>query len=317
MKKELTSKTPKTRLHNIPVPIIGLTGGIATGKSTVSDKLKALGHPVICADTLVKEIYKTSKTTDHLKKYYPQVLSGEKVDFKKLREKFFLDKTIQEDILITEDVLDALDNVHAEHLFSEQLSELGDKYVTNQSPKKISAAFIPVSWIVILGLIIFSVVGYFLWQQFNSPESENVEPEEIFASYYEPYTANGITRNSDNIEENYLNAIKAYDNGNYKEAIPSLVQRVAAKPDDFPTQLLLGNSYLNVSPPQTQKAIELFKKIAEGNSDLYSTTANWYLALAYLQNNQSEAAKAIFEDLSQNASNRYANLSKQILSDWK
>ena len=151
MKKELTSKTPKTRLHNIPVPIIGLTGGIATGKSTVSDKLKALGHPVICADTLVKEIYKTSKTTDHLKKYYPQVLSGEKVDFKKLREKFFLDKTIQEDIerLIYSQMSDTfwkfynnLGNVNylfydVPLLFEKELDKLVDYKVTVYAPREV------------------------------------------------------------------------------------------------------------------------------------------------------------------------------------
>lgn len=252
---------------------------------------------------------------EQIELYLQGKLEGQTLhDFEKQMKE---DKTLQKKVVLTEDVLDALDNVHAEQLFSKRLSELGDKYVTNQNPEKTSAATIPTRWIIIIGLTILSVVGYFLWQQFNSPTQETIEPEQIFASYYEPYTSNGIARNSDNLEENYLNAINAYDNGNYKEAIPSLLQRIVTKPNDIPTQLLLGNSYLNVSPPQTPKAIELFKKIAEGNSDLYSMTANWYLALAYLQNNEPAGAKAIFEDLSQNASGRYANLSKQILSDWK
>lgn len=38
--------------------IIGLTGGIATGKSTVTNILRALGYPVICADEIVHDLYK-------------------------------------------------------------------------------------------------------------------------------------------------------------------------------------------------------------------------------------------------------------------
>jgi len=35
---------------------IGITGGIATGKSTVSHMLKELGYPVVDADLLVREV---------------------------------------------------------------------------------------------------------------------------------------------------------------------------------------------------------------------------------------------------------------------
>lgn len=41
------SKNKKTKT---PSKLIGLTGGIATGKSTVSELLRKEGHPVICAD---------------------------------------------------------------------------------------------------------------------------------------------------------------------------------------------------------------------------------------------------------------------------
>lgn len=86
------------RLYNIPCPIIGLTGGIATGKSTVSDMLKAQGHHIICADSLVKDVYKLSSTIDYLKLNYPDVIVGESIDFKLLREKVFSNEEIKEDI---------------------------------------------------------------------------------------------------------------------------------------------------------------------------------------------------------------------------
>lgn len=42
--------------------IIGLTGGIATGKSTVSRMLKETGIPVIDADAIAKEVVKPGET---------------------------------------------------------------------------------------------------------------------------------------------------------------------------------------------------------------------------------------------------------------
>ena len=98
LKEEYISKTPEQRLYQIDCPAIGLTGGIATGKSTVSKQLEDKGFPVICADRLVKQVYKSEETLSHLSKYYPQVLNNNEVDFKQLRELFFGDKKIQQDV---------------------------------------------------------------------------------------------------------------------------------------------------------------------------------------------------------------------------
>lgn len=98
LKKDLISKSLQTRLYALPCPIIGLTGGIATGKSSASEIFQELGFNVICADKLVKEVYKSSKTIEHLKANYSQALADDQVNFKILRELFFTDKNIQEDI---------------------------------------------------------------------------------------------------------------------------------------------------------------------------------------------------------------------------
>lgn len=44
-------------MTNQNTKLIGITGGIATGKSTVSEILRQLGYPVICADKIVHEFY--------------------------------------------------------------------------------------------------------------------------------------------------------------------------------------------------------------------------------------------------------------------
>ena len=56
LKDKFIKLTKETRLYGVEFPIIGLTGGIATGKSLASDYLSSKRYNVICADTLVKKI---------------------------------------------------------------------------------------------------------------------------------------------------------------------------------------------------------------------------------------------------------------------
>jgi dephospho-CoA kinase len=98
LKKEHLKLKTEERLYQTKVPVIGLTGGIATGKSTVSDILRSEGFSVIDADLLVKDIYKMKSTIDFIKQKYPEVINDEKIDFSKLREKFFTDKAVKFEI---------------------------------------------------------------------------------------------------------------------------------------------------------------------------------------------------------------------------
>lgn len=86
------------RLYNLDIPIIALTGGIATGKSTVSSMFKDLGICIIDADQLIKTIYKLPETIDFIEETAPKCVHNKKIDFKALRQLFFTDKIIKEKI---------------------------------------------------------------------------------------------------------------------------------------------------------------------------------------------------------------------------
>lgn len=83
------------RLYECPLPMIAITGGIATGKSTVSDLLRQQGQVVICADGLVKEIYQQEETVDFVSRLSYVAVKEGKIDFAFLRQLFFNDRSIQ------------------------------------------------------------------------------------------------------------------------------------------------------------------------------------------------------------------------------
>lgn len=98
LKSKWITKSSVDRLYQIPVPIIGLTGGIATGKSTVAEMLRNLGLPVIDADRLVKNVYATDEAVSFVKTHFSSSVVDGKIDFKNLRAEVFSDHKKQEQI---------------------------------------------------------------------------------------------------------------------------------------------------------------------------------------------------------------------------
>jgi len=96
LKDQFVRLTKKERLYQLDIPIVGLTGGIATGKSTVSSFFKKEGFNIINADSLVHNIYKKKESVDFIQKNFPKALKNGSIDFKYLRKIFFEDKKNQE-----------------------------------------------------------------------------------------------------------------------------------------------------------------------------------------------------------------------------
>lgn len=75
--------------------IIGLTGSIAMGKSTVSDMFKKLGIPVFDSDKQVHKLYeKGGKAAEVVEKIYPDIMTKGTVDRNKLSKKISQDESI-------------------------------------------------------------------------------------------------------------------------------------------------------------------------------------------------------------------------------
>lgn len=96
LKPEFITLEPSFRLYNYDKPIVALTGGIATGKSTVTKLIEAQGLEVIDADQLVKSIYQSDESKMFIQRNFSEAWSNDQIDFHKLRELFFHNPKVKE-----------------------------------------------------------------------------------------------------------------------------------------------------------------------------------------------------------------------------
>ncbi len=103
LKDQYITKSKEERIYNCDIPIIGLSGGIASGKSTVLKMLQEQGFYTISADKLVKRSYEEPETLDFISLNFSSCYLNKQVDFKKLRQIIFSapeKKTILEDFIL-------------------------------------------------------------------------------------------------------------------------------------------------------------------------------------------------------------------------
>ena len=98
LKSQYIKRAESERLYELKKPIIALTGGIATGKSTVTKMLEARGFVILDADRLVKAIYQRDEAKTFIKTTYPSAWVNEEINFPKLRELFFQDSKVKETV---------------------------------------------------------------------------------------------------------------------------------------------------------------------------------------------------------------------------
>ena len=77
------------RLYGMSRPIVALTGGVASGKSTVTGLLRERGIRVICADELVRDLYKTPRAKEFVSEHFPGSVEDGHINFHHLRGQVF------------------------------------------------------------------------------------------------------------------------------------------------------------------------------------------------------------------------------------
>lgn len=176
--------------------------------------------------------------------------------------------------------------------------------VENSLPVKQNKA----KWYLIAASILLLVSIGFYWKQYSS------NPETLFADYYTTAsnTSHPITRNqNENDTDKLTQAFVAYESEAYDQAL-KLFNNLYKTSSNSELLFYEGICYLEIG--QTDNAIETFLKHQNFNDKLLGKS-RWYLALAYLKNNNKIETQDILEKITSSSSNYNFEKAKDLLSD--
>ncbi len=155
-------------------------------------------------------------------------------------------------------------------------------------PSKPSSAILKYAMAACIALLL-GVFGYF--SLFNSPT-----PQDLFADNFEPYrnVIEPIVRSNDDTAVNpKIVAFTNYEKGNYKEASQQFKELYSESNESY-YLFYQANTHLQLG--ETSKAIVLFKE-HQTKIDEFQDKSKWYLALAFLQQEDLEKCKEILNKI--------------------
>jgi uncharacterized protein HemY len=111
------------------------------------------------------------------------------------------------------------------------------------------------------------------------------------------------------MEQAIRSANEAYEAGDFEKAAQQLEEILDANPEKQILHFYLGIAHLETD--DFPAAVESFKAAQDS---VYLEEANWYLALAYLKQQQPELAKDILSGFANNPQSRYYEKAKDLVS---
>jgi TolA-binding protein len=122
---------------------------------------------------------------------------------------------------------------------------------------------------------------------------KNLNNEKIMKSYYKVYEPPTGQRSAQSgTDADFTLAIEFYNTHDYEKAAVLFTKVIEKKPNDMQAVLLTGVS--NFEERKYPEAKQSFVKVIDDKDNLYIDQAQWYLALCYLNTNETEKAKQLF-----------------------
>jgi len=176
--------------------------------------------------------------------------------------------------------------------------ELRDIIETEHDQKRKNVWIISAAAAAVIFLI--SIPLYLYFQSNSNPD--------LFAAYYTPFPADQQVRGSEQTDM----AMNLYREGKYAEAARVFESAAGSGKSDQRMLLLLGNCYLNLNDPA--KAVGYLERSSEGESTILSQSSDWYLALAFLKQDNIERARIQLSSMA-TQNHLYRDRAKQLLLD--
>lgn len=132
---------------------------------------------------------------------------------------------------------------------------------------------------------------------------------ELFDKFFSPYP-DVITVRAESKDMALAQAMEQYSAKNYKEAAKRFNTILKQEPKNALAGFYAGISYL--AEGNTKRGLQNLKKTTANNDNVLSPYAKWYMALAYLQEQNLEKANEILTDLSSKGDKNAKKLLKHL-----
>ena len=238
------------------------------------------------------ERYNAGDMSDAEKEWFQKELEGNE----KLRNEVILRK--RTDVILKDKNVMSLRNKLAE--IEKQRKKIQPEKVSRQTVYTRYAA-------VFAGLILIGSITLFSGKTLNS--------EKIMKQYYKAYEPPTSQRSVQSIADpDFTLALEFYNTHDYEKAAILFNKVLETKPNDMQIVLLKGVS--NFEEKKYPEAKQSFGKVIEDKDNLYIDQAQWYLALCYLNTNETEKAKQLFRII-ETERGIYKNDAKKIIRGLK
>ncbi len=123
---------------------------------------------------------------------------------------------------------------------------------------------------------------------------KNMSNDEIINRYYKVYEPPTSQRSAQSVPDaDFTLALELYNTHDYGKAAILFNKVLDNKPNDM--QIILLQGVANFEEKKYPEAKQSFSKVIDNRDNLYVDQAQWYLALCYLQTNETEKAKTLFK----------------------
>jgi hypothetical protein len=202
------------------------------------------------------------------------------------------DVSLAEEVASFQDVQQIVE-VAGDAAFFNKLQSIEDELTGNKSTTTIRPFWQRPMMLGIAAAVIIILAGIWIFQ----PAAD--APADLFAENFQAYPPPARLRGATSQDQIWSNARDAYVQADYAQAAQQFEFLLAQDSTAQPAYLLhfyAGISQLAQPSLEAEKAISHLEIVARTDSD-YVQPAQWYLALAYLQNKELQKAKALLEEL--------------------
>lgn len=144
---------------------------------------------------------------------------------------------------------------------------------------------------------------------------KSLSNEDLISKYYRVYEAPAGQRSAQSAtDKDFALALEFYNTHDYDKAAIFFNKVLDNKPNDMQSVLLKGVS--NFEEKKYPEAKESFGIVIDNKDNLFVDQAQWYLALCYLQTNETEKAIKLFKTIG-DENGIYRNDANKILKSLK